>query len=757
MRSLRWLLLAVIVLIAAAVAGIYHAERVKQRSQRRPAPPPIPLDTKSMAPDFEWGQSANGMPAEKVFAKNMKESADGTRMEYYDLEFRIYQKDGQHYDRVKSAYARLTTSDHKLYAPGDAEITLDVPVEGTSPHQLTSITTAGISFDSISGQAVTDRHVAFTFENGNGTATGATYDPNSHTLNFQHDVVMNLDGSGPNSKPMKVESDQLAWNEATGILLLYPWARLTRDQTIVNAGQSTIVIKDKHISWIDGATVHGTDTQPARQIEYWADTVHVEYNDEHLMDKVTGTGNAKLISHASGSVTTMTGDKVDLVLTGRSILSIATASGNGYLESKPAPDPKGETGDTKILRAAVLDLTMKPGGKDLDRVNTQAPGTLEFLPNQAARHRRILKADRMVINYGDKNEIQSFKASFVASPPSTETYPSEEERRKKKEGLATAFTSSKSIDATFDDKGQLKLMRQLGDFHYSDGDRKAEAENAILQNDTNVMDLDRKARISDASGSTAADNIQMMQNTGDFDARGHVFTTRLPESNKSESAMLDKGEATLGSADHVTSANRNKQVHYTGNAALWQTSNRIQGDTIDIDRDKKSLIADGHVTTEFLDKPKADTPASAAPAQPTFTIVKAPHMVYTDGDRLANYTGGVDFWRPTLTVKSATLKAYLNPEDTDADSRVNHALGDGKVEIVQFVPADHRQRVGNSEHAEYYTEEGKIILTGGEPKLNDSKRGNTKGAKLTYYTDDNRLEVEGAPEKKAQSHLRKKT
>ena len=26
------------------------------------------------------------------------------------------------------------------------------------------------------------------------------------------------------------------------------------------------------------------------------------YNDEHLMDKVTGTGNAKLISHATGSV-----------------------------------------------------------------------------------------------------------------------------------------------------------------------------------------------------------------------------------------------------------------------------------------------------------------------------------------------------------------------------------------------------------------------------------------------------------------------
>ena len=224
--------------------------------------------------------------------------------------------------------------------------------------------------------------------------------------------------------------------------------------------------------------------------------------------------------------------------------------------------------------------------------------------------------------------------------------------------------------------------------------------------------------------------------------------------------MLDKNEPTLGTADRVTSANRNHLIHYNGNAVVWQTANRIQADTVDIDRDKKTLVADGKVTTWFEDKAKEDSeqPQPARPPQPTFTIVRAPHMVYTDQDRLASYNGGVDFRRPDLTVKSAALKAYLNPQDSDADSRINHALGDGQVEIVQFVSTDHRQRVGNSEHAEYYTDEGKVILTGGDPKLNDSIRGNTKGDKLTYYTDGKRLDIEGgSPEKKAQSHLRKKS
>ncbi len=756
MRSLRWLLLVAMVLIAAAVSGLYRSQRATRRSQRRSAPPSIPLDTKTMAPDWEWGQSANGLPAVKVKAKKMTQSADGTKAQLEQIELSIYTKDGQHYDRVRSAWAQMTTSDHKLFSPGEAEITLDVPVKGDPPHRLTSITASGINFDSQSGQAVTDRHVSFTFEEGDGTCEGATYDPSTHALNLSNNVVINLRGKGPNSKPMKVESGQLSWNEKTGMLLLTPWSRLTRDQTVVDAAQSTVVLNGRDVDWIDAINGHGTDKQPARQIVYSADMIHVKYNDDHQIQQVIGTGNAKLVAHGSTSDTTITGNRVDLGFVdheGESVLSTATATGNGYLESKPQPDPKGETGDTKILKSDILSLQMKEGGKDLERVNTQTPGTLEFLPNQIARHRRLLHAtEQMTILYGPKNEIQSFHAGGA----STETYPSEEERKKKKGDLATSFTSSKTIDASFDDKGELKFMKQTDNFRYTEGERKAQADSASLENNTNVMDLEKNARINDATGSTTADHIRMNQMTGDFDAIGHVSTTRLPDEQKSASAMLDNSEPTLGTADHVTSANRNHLIHYAGNAVVWQTSNRIQADKIDIDRDKKSLVADGKVVTEFQDKPKPDETAPAAkPAQPTFTIVKAPHMVYMDSDRLADYTGGVNFWRPSLTITSSALKAFLNPQDSDADSRINHALGDGKVEIVQFAPD--RQRVGHSEHAEYYTGDGKVILTGGGPKLDDSKKGNTQGDKLTYYTDDKRLDVEGAAEKKGQSHIRKKS
>jgi lipopolysaccharide export system protein LptA len=766
MRSLRWLLLVAFFAIAAAVFWTYRIKRKEQRAHQRPAPTVVPLDTKADAWNWEWGQSANGQPSYKMVAKKYRLSSDNNKADLEDLEMQIFTKDGEHYERVRSPSAQFFIDTHKLYAPGDASITLDVPVKGDPPHPLTSIAAAGINFDSQTGQAVTDRPVTFTFDGGNGTCVGASYDPQTHALHLEHNVTVNLLGKTPEAMPMKVETDELTYTETEGVIHLGPWSRLTRNQTIINAGPSIVKLRNKKLDTIDAGDAKGTDKRPGRELEYQAASLHVQYNEDGLMEKLNGAGNAKLVSHGKGSDTTMSGNTVDLYFdtsNDESDLSTAVAKGNGVIESKPTPDPKGATGDTKILKSDWLDLHMRPGGKDLDRVNTHAPGTLEFLPNQIARHPRVLKASQMDIAYGAKNEIQSFHALNA----STETQPSEEERKRKKPVTTVAYTNSKVIDATFDEKGDLKFMKQTGDFHYTEGVRKAQADLATLENDRNIMDLDNHARISDDTGSTAGDHIELQQSTGDFDAKGHVATTRLPEEKKDAKAtgsdVLDDSEPTQGLADHVTSANRNHVIHYVGHAVLWQSSNRIQADRIDIDRDKKNLVADGQVVSEFKDNAKEDddaedTPAvkkaKPVPAQPIFTIVKAEHMVYTDQDRQAVYTGGANFWRPNLTVKSTTLRAFLNDNKSDQDSRLNHAFADGKVDVLDINPV--RRRVGNSEHAEYYADEGKIILTGGPPQLHDSARGDSTGDKLTYFTDDNRLLIDGAPKQPVRTHLKKK-
>jgi lipopolysaccharide export system protein LptA len=111
--------------------------------------------------------------------------------------------------------------------------------------------------------------------------------------------------------------------------------------------------------------------------------------------------------------------------------------------------------------------------------------------------------------------------------------------------------------------------------------------------------------------------------------------------------------------------------------------------------------------------------------------------------------------RVGLTVKCATLQAFMNDgkpvNGVTPDSRVDRAVADGKVEVVQTVAA--RQRLGTSEHAEYYTGEGKIVLTGGRPYLKDSKEGDANGDNVTYFTNDDRLIIDGSPKKKIEGHI----
>jgi lipopolysaccharide export system protein LptA len=133
-----------------------------------------------------------------------------------------------------------------------------------------------------------------------------------------------------------------------------------------------------------------------------------------------------------------------------------------------------------------------------------------------------------------------------------------------------------------------------------------------------------------------------------------------------------------------------------------------------------------------------------ASANPVLTVVHAQHLVYTDENRLAVYTGGVTLKRTGLDVKSQELRAYM--AEAGASSRLEKALADGAVEIVQT--ANRRTRTGTGGHAEYYTANQKVVMhaeKGGKAKLVDTVSGTSEGLELTYFANDDRLLGSGAP------------
>jgi lipopolysaccharide export system protein LptA len=757
MRGTRWLLLVAIAAILSGVVVTYLDQKKTIKAASPVQPQSLPDDLNFIGERDTWSEKPANRACEKYFieAGSHRQLKDSSRVDMRDVTLKLFNKDCKSYNLVKTAEASFFANEHRFHSEGQVQITLSVPTSGESKHELVSIKSAGVTLDTDNGHADTDQWAIFTFENGDGQATGATYDPDSHELQLKKDVIVHR--HPPGVKPITIEAGSLIYHEASGEVLLSPWGKFTRENTVVEGENPLIKLRNReYIQQVHATHAHGTEDYPgadvshARKLQYSADDLLMDFDEKGEIQKITGEGNGHLLETSETAETTVSGNHVEMNFdvvspSGKkeSQLNRVAASGQAVAQAKPLPIPGKELSETHILRSENLEMKMRPGGKDIDRVITHAPGTLEFVPNLPAQHHRVLSGNDMLIAYGAQNRIDAFHATDVK----TTTDPNAEER--KRGHTAPSITSSHELSARFDPKtSKPSVMEQQGAFVFDEGDRHARAQRASLDYTANVMLLDSSARMWDSTGSTTADRIRINESTGDFTADGNVKSSRMPEKDTKKNAQLLNGDEPLqGQAAHMQSTDHNQIIHYQGSAMMWQGANRIEADKIDLDRKKKNLIADGAVISSLWEEPKEDEKKKGA--KPVLTVVRSPHLVYTDAERLAVYTGGTQLTRPNMLVKSQDLRAYLAAEG--ADDRLEKAFADGNVQIVQTVPG--RTRTGTAEHSEYYTDDERVILRGGQPLLVDSVAGKMQGPELIYRADDGSLQGNGADGNPVQSRL----
>src|SRR5579885_3570757 len=591
MRGTRWLILVAILAILGGVGVTYRLQQRILQQHAPPKPKPLPRELNSTREDWHYSQSDAKRTIVEIQAKKFGQSADNSHVLLEDVELRIFHQDGSEYDLVHSAQAEFSPSDKRLFSEGQVEITLGLPAEGQPTHTPVSIRSSGVTFYSDTGKAETERPASFTFEHGDGTCVGASYDPSTRELHMNSQAVVNWKAPGPHAKPMKIEAGTLVYKEASATIWLIPWARLTRENTLVEAGPTTVTLQNGIIHQVDALA-------------------------------------------ADVSETAVTADRVDMFFTtvnNESVLTNALVNGNGVVVSKPLAASKtakdrADLPETRILRSQVIHMRMRPGGKELDALETDSPGSLEFLPNRPTQHHRTLDGGRFWIKYGTGNRLESFRTIDAR----TRTDPTPEERRRNRPPV---FTRSRNLLAQFDPKtSQMSRMEQWDDFSYEGGDRKARAAKATLDSGINQIVLETAARMWDATGSTSADVIHLDERTGNFTAEGHVNSSRLPEKQKKTSDLLSGDEPLQGLAQKMTSADHNRRIRYEGNVVLWQGADRLQAQRVDINREARSLAAEGNVFTQFHEEQDQDTSkegqpvgkGSGAPAgPPVFTTVRA--------------------------------------------------------------------------------------------------------------------------------------
>ncbi len=775
MRLSRWLILAALLAIVVFVLQTYIKRQQALAHETPAAPRPLETGINGRASDWVYTQSDGERPRVTVRAKSFRQVKAPSVMELEGMELQLFHQQSDQFDLVRSAKAQFDIAAKTLYADGVVDITMARPAAGkptTVPTlgsdseeeenpggRIVKIHTSGVRFASDTGKASTDRRADFEFEQGNGSAEGVDYDPTSRELHLRSAVELHWMGKGKNSKPMLIEAGEAYYREMESKVFLLPWSKLTRD-TLHMEGTTSVITLDKGvIKEALAVAAHGVQDDPGRKVEFAADSLLLTFGDDMAIQEIKGQHNGKLVSTAATMRTTVTGEIIDLQFdpaTHESTLTHALAMQKAVAEAQPLPQPGQLLAETRVLRSEVIHLNMRAGGKDIDTVETDGAGMVDFLPNRPGQPKRFMQGDRIWITYGPDNRIQSFRAinaSTRTEKPGTPVPP-------------PMLTQSKELLASFDPKtSELTRLEQKRDFRYEEGGRRATADRATLEQAKDVITLEGSARISDPTGTAAADRLVLNQKTGDFVADGRVATTRLPDQKpSSSSSLLSDAELMQGRAQHMTSAEKNQKLHYEGNAVVWQGVNRVEADRIDIDRTRQVFEAHGNVVSQFADKAANKTSADktdgdkteaakpAAAAAPVFTVVRAPDLIYSDATRIADYQGGAAMVRPGLVVNGKELKAYMN--ERDADTSLNHAFAEGAVKIVST--ADKRTRTGTGEHGEYYAAERKVILNGGDSLLVDSLKGLTRGKQLTWWSNNDRLLVNGAENRPADTLYLKK-
>jgi lipopolysaccharide export system protein LptA len=715
-----------------------------------PPPPPLPENVSSTTDGGIWTTTDQKTGCKNYELKaDARASADNEQTALTGVKLRIFHKSPTQcdtkFDLVQSDAATFFANDNTLRADGEVDITLGEPAEGEPPPNLIGIHSSGVTFDTQTGKADTENVAKFHFKNGEGQSRGATYDPPSKQLFMKNDVVVDWKAASPHAKPLHIVAPSLYYMESASEIDLIPNGRMTRDELTFEGDKPTIRLRDdgaghKFVREIDADHARGSDNTPGRKLNYSADKVWVFYNDDHLIERIMVEGHAAMTSTSLTSQTDVTAHHVEMYFNphdNQSELDHVVCSGNAVVNSKPLAIAGKAPADAHVLRSENIDLKMRPGGRDIQTVSAHPSGTLEFMPGQPASHHRTLRGDNLLIDYGPQNHIEDFRTSNVT----TTTDPNDEERKHNR-GVTT--TSSKEMAARFEPTtNQLSFLDQTGSFSYQSGERQAHANKATFDQKQNIMNLDGKAVVIDSNGTTSADHIRLDQNTDEFVAENVTSSRAADSGKKSDSSVLSSDSPMNAQARRMESSNRagNHRTRYEGNARIWQGANRISADVIEIDRIKKSITADGNVVTEAWETPKDD---GKKKADPILTKVYAPHLIYTDSDKLAFYSGGVKLERPTLHLKSKELHTWL--ADSKSDSQLDKAFADGAVEI-----SGTRRDIaytGTSEHMEYYTDEQKVILSGGKPKLVRTVAGKAptvlQEQQLIYFVNDGKLTSVGA-------------
>jgi lipopolysaccharide export system protein LptA len=824
-RLRRWLA-ATAVALSLVVAGMYFYARTRVRDALKEIPHKIPFEIKQTANGFQFSKSDGKRTLFTIQASDLKEFKLNGRAELHNVNIVLYGRDSSRFDQIYGDDFAYDPQTGDVTAKGEVQIDLVANPAGlTSPDQSTPkelknpihLKTRDLVFNRETGNASTNAQVEFRTPQATGSAVGVKYAGKSNTLTLSSNIHVVL--SGARAAAVDAEQGVITGDPRQIVLdhahLAQQDGRMEADQAVFylnsdNRVERVLATGNVRTVTQMGAATSGkrsssTDDGQSREIRGRADqgefllageqerlrqaflsgNVHIEQSGDQPMQGDAG----RLVLDYAGQNQLQRAHALDGVRLrqNRGSNPGANASPQDFELTAPAIDfmvvngnalDHAETfGAAQIRIASAQDGTSTMRGKPQQTMVTAAKFVAEFASEALppASRKGGEKRGTPDRSRAKVRQTANYLASIHGAPGARVVNSSP--------GQPDRVSTSESVDAAFLPLGGIESLSQQGNVAYSDGEApdkrtQAWANTARYTPADELLLLTGNPRISNGGMVTTAKTISMARGTGDALAEGDVKSTYSDLKEQPDGALLASSSPIHVTARTMSAHNAPGVALYSGNARLWQDANVIEAPSIQFDRDRRFVTAQGTVTQPAQTILVQAKPEHANPAQArtndsvdggaqrsesmkakkdrnstrstsqsddsTPIAITAAKLTYADSERKVHYEGGVLAKGADFTASADTVDAYLvarrqasKNQSFEGPGQLDHLVAQGNVVVQE------PKRKAEGQHLVYTAADDKFVLTGGPPSIFDAEQGKITGVSLTFFKRDDRVLVEG--------------
>lgn len=745
-RYARWSA-AIAVAIALAVLVVYLQRRRSGIAGEKNVKA-VPASVAQQSAGFTFSRNIGAQALFTIHAEQATQYKEQNRSLLENVSIKIFGAHGERDDSVRADECSYEPDTGSIRCHGVVQITLrnantraGVSANAKNGDAL-QLQTNDILFERDSGKVSTDNPVALDFRDGQGSADGVLYDPETENVTLEKNVQLKI-AARKNARgavsAVNWTGASLEFERKENLLRVSGPVRAEQDGRVLRAGEMELQL-DSQMHPAE-ARANGnpeiTATNERGAMKFASGRMTGEFSRSGALEKITAADGAR----GSWSKTAKNGAaKSDF---SAQMAELLLSENHGAIEPQEllargnvnASMAEGDIRRKLATDALQMNFARNEGGRGSHMVRAETLAPAEITSDDAKESSRI-HGGKLEAAFNAQSELKALEGSsgieitrtLAGKPPQT--------------------SSAQRFSAEFARSGEWESIHEQGEVRFSENGRSGRADAASFSRAKNEATLTGAASVEDADSRLQAQTIRINQTTGEVHASGKVVASYFGK-NKTGGALTNAVNISADEMDGTgatKSAASNGHAVFSGNARMWQAMSVLQADTIELWQSEQRAEARGNVRGEFVEaaQKSASQKTKSGAGAPVLWHVQAAKVDYSNNTGKMEWSGRVKAHSREGAISSDTLELSFS---TDANNKqtLQRALASGGVRIEQ------NGRTGTAERGEYIASEGKFVLSGGQPTIADASGNRTTGRELTFFLANDSIVVDSGRKAKAES------